>query len=79
MPQEVQLGLAVHGGQLGLEPRADALRLGPRGVVLEELVLGLLETQPLPPACGGSVSMRVAASQGLLALPVGKARSKGRQ
>lgn len=61
VPQEVQLGLTVHGGQLGLEPRADALRLGPRGVVLEELVLGLLETQPLPPACGGSVSIRGAA------------------
>lgn len=67
--QEVQLILAVHGGQLSAEPRTDALGLDPRRVVLEELVLGLLEAQPFPPACRGNASVGVVARLELPARP----------
>lgn len=59
LAQETQLGFAVHRRQLRLEPAADALRLHPRRVVLEELVLGLLVLHPLFAACRqGPVSRR---------------------
>lgn len=63
--QEIQLGLAVHRSQLSPEPRTDALGLSPHGVMLEELVLGILETQPFPPACRGNAGVGVVARLGL--------------
>lgn len=45
--QEASLLGGVDRGQRGVEPGADPLGLVPRGAMVKELVLGLLEAHPL--------------------------------